>query len=72
MACPHVRDGEDSGQIWRVSANIVIKESRTVTRGGPPPRGLSEGLATHHREEKSCYEMLHRTLELDGFFGGFL
>jgi hypothetical protein len=39
------------------------------TRGSPPAWGLGEGLITPYRKKKTCYEMLHRSSELNGLFG---
>jgi hydrogenase maturation factor len=33
-------DGGDSHQIWKVAANMLNKQSRTLTRGDPPAWGL--------------------------------
>jgi hypothetical protein len=39
MARPQVADGGDASQEWRVTANILNKQSRQPTRGGPPAWG---------------------------------
>jgi hypothetical protein len=33
MARPHVADGGDGLQIWKVAANILNKQSRTADKG---------------------------------------
>jgi uncharacterized membrane protein len=52
--------------IWRLAANILNKQSRTPTRGGPAVWRWGR-LTTPHCK-KSCYEMLQRASEMDGFF----
>jgi len=49
MVRPRVADGGDVLQIWRVAANILNKQSRTVDRGWFSSLGFSEGLTTPHR-----------------------
>ena len=36
MAPSQVADWENDLRIWRVAANILTKQSRTVDRDGPP------------------------------------
>jgi len=43
------RHGASSGYGWRVSANILNKQSRTADKGGPPAWGLGEVLTTFHK-----------------------
>jgi hypothetical protein len=38
-------------QIWRVTANVLNNQSRTVDKGGPPDWGMGVGLTTAH-----CYK----------------
>jgi hypothetical protein len=57
VAHPQVADGGDGLQIWRESANISTKQSRTADRGGPPACGLGVGLIT---VKQVCYEMSRR------------
>ena len=42
-------------QIWRVSANMLNKQSWAADRGSPPAWGLDEGLTIPHRK-KETYE----------------
>jgi hypothetical protein len=44
MARPHVVDGGDGLQIWRVAANILNKQSRTPDKGWSSSSGLGVGL----------------------------
>jgi hypothetical protein len=44
MAHPHVADGEDSLQIWKVVVNILSKQSQTANKEWSPSLGLSVGL----------------------------
>ena len=46
---------EERPPMWRGAANILNKQSRQPTRGGPPAWGLSEVLTTPRR--KKCYAM---------------
>jgi len=48
---------EERPPIWRVAANILIKQSRTLAMGGPQNWGLGEMLTTPHLQNVSCYEM---------------
>jgi hypothetical protein len=50
MARPQVADGGDGLQIWEVAANILNKQSRQPTRGGPPAWGFGMGLTTHRKK----------------------
>jgi hypothetical protein len=43
MARPQVADGGDGLQIWRVSANILNKQSRTADRGWSTSLGVGRG-----------------------------
>jgi hypothetical protein len=69
MARPQVADGEDGLQIWRVAANILNKQSRTADKGWPSSLVVGRGAKTPHRKKETCYEMLQRASELDGYFG---
>jgi hypothetical protein len=63
-------DGGDGLQIWRVSVNILNKQSWTDDGGVPPAWGLGVGLTTlHQKKKKACYEMSQRTLDLCRFLG---
>jgi hypothetical protein len=42
MPHPQVADGGDGLQIWRVAANVLSKQSRTVDNGCPPSWGWGE------------------------------
>jgi hypothetical protein len=43
MARPQVADGEDGLQIWRVAANVLNKQSRTVDKGWSSNLGVERG-----------------------------
>jgi hypothetical protein len=43
MARPKVADGGEGLQMWRVAANILNKQSRTVDRGWSSSLGLGGG-----------------------------
>jgi hypothetical protein len=45
-----------------------ISSCRHLTRGGLPAWGLGDGLTTPYLKNPACYDMLHRALELVGFF----
>jgi hypothetical protein len=59
IARPLVADGGVGLQMWRVAANILKRGRGQQTRGGPPARGLDEGLKSLHRKKKMlvtiCY-----------------
>jgi hypothetical protein len=42
---------EERPPLWRVAANILNKQSRTATRGGPPVLGLGEVLTNPHHKK---------------------
>jgi hypothetical protein len=69
MARRHVADGGEGRQIWRVTANILNKQSRTADKGWPSSLGVGRGLTTPHREKTVRYEMLQRASDFDGCFG---
>jgi hypothetical protein len=46
MVGPHVADGGDDLQIWRLAMNISNKQSRTANKGWTS--GLDVGLITPH------------------------
>jgi hypothetical protein len=48
---------EERPPIWRVAANILNKQFRRPTRGGPPDWWLGEVLISPYRKNVSCYEM---------------
>jgi len=51
-------DGGDGLQIWRISANILNKQSQTADNGWSSSLGVSEGLTTPNRKNKlatKCY-----------------
>ena len=52
MARTQVADRGDGLQIWRIAANMLNRQSRTVVRGGPPAWGLVERLTTPHCKEE--------------------
>jgi hypothetical protein len=43
MARPQVADGEDALEVWRVGANILNKQSRTVEKGWSSSLGVGRG-----------------------------
>jgi hypothetical protein len=51
MARPQVADGGDPLHIWRVAANILNKQLRTVDKGGTPAWGLGVRLTTPHHKK---------------------
>jgi hypothetical protein len=55
---------EERPPIWRIAANILNKQSRKPTRGGPPAWGLGDVL-TSHRKNVSFYEMFTRASDMD-------
>jgi hypothetical protein len=57
MARPHVADGGEGLQIWRVAANILNKQSLTVDKGWPPAWYLGAGLTTLPLKNLACYKM---------------
>jgi hypothetical protein len=59
MARPQVADGGDAFQFWRAAANILNKQSRQPTRGGPPAWGLGVGLTTLHRKKISLLYIIY-------------
>jgi hypothetical protein len=57
MARPHVADGGDGHQIWRVAASILNKRSRAANKGWSS--SLRVGLSTLHSKNKfvtTCYK----------------
>jgi hypothetical protein len=60
-----VADGGEGLQEWRVAANIMNKQSRTVDKGESTSLGIGRGAIN---SSPACYEMLHRASDLDGFF----
>jgi len=65
---PFVLDGRDSLQIWRVPANILNKQSWTADREWTSSFGVRWRLTTPHIKEPACYEVLHRSSDLDRSF----
>jgi hypothetical protein len=59
MARPHVADGGDGLQVWRVAVNILNKQSRTADRGWSSGLGLGGGLTTHHRRTPNLLRNIH-------------
>jgi hypothetical protein len=66
MAHPQVPDGEESLHVRTVAVNILNKQSHTADKGWSSSYGVGWGLTTPHHK-KIC--MLHRTSDLDRFFG---
>jgi hypothetical protein len=50
MARPQVADGGDALQIWRVSANILNKQSRTSDNELSSSSGVGRDLKTFYRK----------------------
>jgi hypothetical protein len=50
-------------QIWRVTVNVLNKQSWSADRGGPSAWGVGTGLKTLYSKSLPCQEMLHETLE---------
>jgi hypothetical protein len=67
-ARPQVADEGDGLQIWRVTANILNKQSRTDERRWSSSLGLGVGLTTPHLKNILCHEMLQRTSNVNGYF----
>jgi hypothetical protein len=64
------RHGASSGcewrnglQIWRVAANILNKQLRRPTRGGPPAWGLGEVLTNPHQKNLNMLQNSQTSLE---------
>jgi hypothetical protein len=51
---------EERSPIWKVAKNILNKQLWTAIRGGPPVWGLYKGLTTHHHENISLLQNIHR------------
>jgi hypothetical protein len=79
-SCPWFVDGGDSLHIWRVDANLLNKQSWTANKGSS--YGLEVGCGAtnlpqrerrrereRETEEEVCYRILHRSSDLDEFFG---
>jgi hypothetical protein len=43
MVCPQVANGGDGLQIWKVTVNILNKQSRTANRGQSSSLGVGHG-----------------------------
>jgi hypothetical protein len=56
---------EDQSSVWRAAANILNKQSRRLTRGGPLTWCLGEMLTTSHRKNWPRYETNTRASVLD-------
>jgi hypothetical protein len=69
MARPRFADGGDGLLIWRVTTNVLNKQSLTATRGGPTAWEVGEGLTTPNHKKPACYEMSLWVVDLDGLFG---
>jgi hypothetical protein len=56
---PAIKDGADGavGQIWRLAANILKKQSWKPTKSGPPAWGFGMRLTTSH-----CINILFRNI----------
>jgi hypothetical protein len=63
VARPRIADTGDGLQIWRVTANILNKQSHTADKGWSSSSGLDERLTTHHRKKQlvtKCYTGLRK------------
>jgi hypothetical protein len=49
MALPRVAAVGDGLQLWKVDGNMLNKQLRGPTRGGPPAWGLGDGVTTRLR-----------------------
>lgn len=68
MARPRVADRGDDPQIWRIAANTLNSSRGQQTSCSTPTWRLGEGLITPYSKKPDCYEMLHKTSTLYGFF----
>jgi hypothetical protein len=59
MACPQDADGRGCVQIWRVSANILNKQSRIADTGWSCGFGLDVGLTIPDRKNSSLRNIIH-------------
>jgi hypothetical protein len=64
MARPRVADGGGGLQIWRVAANISVKQSRTAHKGWSSSLGLGVGLTTPHLKEIILIRNVRQVLRL--------
>jgi hypothetical protein len=53
MVCPHVADGGDGLQIWRIAANILKKQSQAADKGWSSRLGVGVGLPIPHHKKIS-------------------
>jgi hypothetical protein len=59
MAHPQVADGGDGLQVWRVTANILNKESRTADKGWSSNLGVGRGAnnsTVKYKLDIKCHE----------------
>jgi hypothetical protein len=64
MALPQAGYKGDNPQIWKGTTNSWIRAGDV-----PPACMLDMGLTSAHHRKTTCYELLHRTLGSDGYFG---
>jgi hypothetical protein len=64
MARPQVADGGDGLQMWRVTGNILNKQSRTADKGWPSSLWVGRGLTTPHRKTSDLLGIVHWSLGL--------
>jgi hypothetical protein len=62
MARLHVADRGDGLQIWRVAANILNKQSRTVDRGWHSSLGVGRGTNNPHRKTLYLLRSMYKDL----------
>jgi hypothetical protein len=65
MARPQVAVVEEGLQIWRVAANILNKQSRTIDKGWSSSLGERCGDITPDRKKVICYEMFQSASDLN-------
>jgi hypothetical protein len=69
MARPQVVDGGDGLQIWRVTANILNKQTWMADKGWSSSLGLGVWLTTPHRKKnKFVAKCQKEASDLEGFF----
>jgi hypothetical protein len=70
MAIPRVEDGGDGIQTRRAAVNVFNKQSRAPKNRWTSIMGVGQGADKFSpKKETACYEMLHKSSDLDGFLG---
>jgi hypothetical protein len=62
MARPQVADGGNGLQIWRVTANILNRQSRIADNGWSSSLGVGRGATTPHRKKIILLRKFRRSL----------